>query len=315
MRSHERARGRKCQRFEILDHLGTGGTGAVFRAYDPQLERDVAVKLLGAARDFDRARFAHDKTLLLHDVNVDELMREARMMARLSHPNVLPVYEVIRVENGLVVVMEHVDGWDLRRWLGAPRPTDEILNTFLKAGRGLAAAHASGIVHRDFKPENVLVGRDGRVHITDFGLSRLAPRSNLSRRRLEPAEGTPRYMALELWRGEPATPRADVYAFCVALAEAFKTERGPSLDRALRVCQVPAPVRRMIAAGLSDDPAVRPDLEMILDAIDARWATIVRRSLIGGGLLAIVLGIAAAVATTPAPAAACDANAAQVRTP
>ena len=149
-------------RYRVTSRLGAGGMGVVYRAHDPDLDRPVAVKLLHAsAADDDKAR--------------ERMLREARSLAKLSHPNVITVYDV-GVEDGQVfVAMELVAGEDLRRWL-EPRGSAqwrETLDLFLAAGRGLEAAHAVGLVHRDFKPENVLVGTDGRVRVLDFGLARV----------------------------------------------------------------------------------------------------------------------------------------------
>ncbi len=164
-------------RFRVLDRLGSGGMGVVYSAYDPELDRKVAIKLLradvhrGVAKDDARAR----------------LQREAQAMARLSDPNVIVVHEVGTVGDRVFVAMEYIDGQTLGQWLGTPRGAGrepgsresgprrswrEVVDVFLKAGSGLAAAHRAGLVHRDFKPDNVLLGRDGRVRVVDFGLAR-----------------------------------------------------------------------------------------------------------------------------------------------
>jgi tetratricopeptide (TPR) repeat protein len=272
----------RIQRFEVMEPLGRGGMGSVFRARDPQLDRDVAIKLLAEPAAAPRAPGPHETLDLRTEgpATADDLVREARMMAQLSHPNVLPVYEVGVAEGAVYVVMELVDGTDLRGWLATPRPTAEVLDAFAQAGRGLLAAHARSIVHRDFKPDNVLVGADGRVRVADFGLSRQA-RPAGSMIRIDDGRGTPRYMAPELWRGEPATARSDVFAFCAALAEAL----GDDL-RAL-----PARTRALVAAGQAGDPAARPALAQLVAALGApsrrRWW------LAGGGA---VVAAAAAVA-------------------
>jgi eukaryotic-like serine/threonine-protein kinase len=273
----------RIQRFEVMEALGRGGMGSVFRARDPQLDRDVAIKLLADPGAAPRAPGPHETLDLRTEgpATADDLVREARMMAQLSHPNVLPVYEVGVADGAVYVVMELVDGTDLRGWLATPRPTAEVLDAFAQAGRGLLAAHARDIVHRDFKPDNVLVGVDGRVRVADFGLSRQAARAAGSMIRIDDGRGTPRYMAPELWRGEPATARSDVFAFCAALAEALG-----DAGRAL-----PARTRALIAAGQAGDPAARPALAPLIAAIGAPSR---RRWWVAGG--GAVVAAAAAVA-------------------
>ncbi|MFP2933629.1 serine/threonine-protein kinase, partial [Pyxidicoccus sp. 3LG] len=154
--------GARVGRYVLLRRVGEGGMGVVFAAYDPDLDREVALKLLkpGAVADAEaRGR----------------LVREAQSLARLSHPNVVIVHDVGVDGDTVFLAMELVRGRTLRHWLAeAPRPWREVLARFLQAGQGLAAAHAVGLVHRDFKPDNVLLGADGQVRVTDFGLARLA---------------------------------------------------------------------------------------------------------------------------------------------
>lgn len=224
----QRSAGTLIGRFVVLEHLGEGGMGEVLVADDPILSRKVAIKLVrGSSRDRDsRGR----------------LLREAQAMARLSDPNVVSVYEAGIVGDEIFIAMELIEGESLRSWLAAcERPWREILRVFLLAGRGLAAAHRTGFVHRDFKPDNVLVGRDGRILVTDFGLvsavdaptneggdrkrdpaaADLAPALLLSLTRTGDVVGTPRYMAPEQHRWEPASPRSDQFAYAVALHEAL----------------------------------------------------------------------------------------------
>ncbi len=301
---------KRVQRFEVIGHLGTGGMGSVYRARDPQLERDVALKLLARPTAGVPTGLSAQHTLDLRGdspASAEDLLREARMMARLSHPNVLPVYEVGLADDTVFVVMEHIDGHDLRTWLAQPRSTAEILGVFAQAGRGLAAAHARDIIHRDFKPANVLVGSDGRVRVADFGLSRLSAKPSAMRRVAE-IGGTPRYMAPELWRGEPATKRSDVFAFSVALAEAFGAEREGRLDETLEARGVAPPLRALIAAGVADDPKRRPELGALVAALDGRPP---RRSRVAlwlglGATAAIAAGVGAFALQSSAPACAAD---------
>jgi serine/threonine protein kinase/tetratricopeptide (TPR) repeat protein len=164
--THVLERGVYVARYRILDVVGTGGIGVVYAAFDEALGRNVALKLLRpnarnpAKLERRRAR----------------LIREAQALARLSHPNVVPIYEVGMFEDRVFLAMEYVEGSTMRRWLRrSERKWTEILDKYIQAGRGLAAAHAADIVHRDFKPDNVLVGDDGRVRVLDFGLATPVP--------------------------------------------------------------------------------------------------------------------------------------------
>jgi len=146
----------KIGRFVIVEKIGRGGMGVVYAAYDPQLDRRVAIKML------------HDG---LSETQGARLEREARAMAQLSHPNVVTVHETGMFEGRLYIAIEYVAGQTFGAWLRSqPRTQLAILDLMLQAGRGLVAAHAVGLVHRDFKPENVLVGHDGRARVSDFGL-------------------------------------------------------------------------------------------------------------------------------------------------
>src|SRR5262249_37805972 len=143
-------------RYVLLDELGAGATGSVHGAWDRALARRVAIKLLHKGRSFERFE------------------REAQTLAKLSHPNVVAVYDVGRSDDDASIAMELVAGVPLRRWLAdGPRPMGDVLRVLADAGRGLVAAHRAGIVHRDFKPDNVLVGTDGVARVADFGLARL----------------------------------------------------------------------------------------------------------------------------------------------
>jgi eukaryotic-like serine/threonine-protein kinase len=226
--------GSKVGRYDVLERVGAGGMGVVYRAYDPELHREVALKLLKSSRSSGQAEAKRRKRLL----------REARAMAQLSHPNVIPVYDVGEYGDGLYVAMEFVLGSNARQWLKAEKPPwRRTLGVFRAAGRGLAAAHTAGLVHRDFKPANVLVGDDGRVRVLDFGLARAVvdepdpePEVGPAFVRFEPEIdahwsetltadgtilGTPVYMAPEQYAGKPADARSDQYSYCIALFEAL----------------------------------------------------------------------------------------------
>ena len=250
-------------RYVIERWLGAGGMGVVYRAYDPELDRRVALKLWTP----ERSRVTSPEQ------RMDRQLREARAMARISHPNVLPIFEVGTFDGQGFLIMELVDGWTLRRWQALEgRSWRAIVGTYVQAGHGLAAAHRANIVHRDFKPENVLVRRDGRVYVTDFGLARQglqtarggdealdeaagATSVEAARDPSTGAAGTPAFMAPERWRGI-ATARGDQYAFCVALEEAVGTST------------VPARVRAALLRGRDPDPARRfPTMEALLEQL------------------------------------------------
>jgi cysteine-rich repeat protein len=210
--------GARVARFEILERLGVGASGVVYRARDPQLARHVALKLVRPDVGHAEAAAPWQRRFLL----------EAQAMARLSHPNVVVVYEAgVLPEGGeTYIAMELVEGESLARWL-APRSRglDEVIGVFRQVAQGLAAAHDAGLVHGDFKPDNVLVGVDGRPRITDFGLARpaAAPAGAVV--------GTPLFMAPEIFTGGPADARSDQFAFCVALYTALY-DRHPFADGA-----------------------------------------------------------------------------------
>jgi serine/threonine protein kinase/tetratricopeptide (TPR) repeat protein len=301
-------------RYIILETLGRGGMGSVLLAYDPDLDRRVAIKLLhpsfGAGRDESHAR----------------LLREAKAMARVAHPNVVAIYEVDEdpaIER-LYVVMEYVPGTNLRDWMSErPRSWHEVRDVFLAAGCGLAAVHDAGVVHRDFKPENVLVGSDGRVRVGDFGIAGVssheaevesdvvigAPPLDVGLTYRGAVIGTPRYMAPEQHLGRPVDARADQYAFCVALYEALhgKPPFSASTYRELfdavttgaatppNNTRVPARVAAIVARGLARDPAARwPSMTALLDALAANPAA--RRRIIAAiGVSVLVVGGVAAL--------------------
>ncbi len=292
-------RGMTLGRYLVLDCVGAGGMGVVYTAYDPELDRKVAVKLLREGAQ-GQAR----------------LLQEARAMARLSHPNVAAVYDVGTFEDRVFVAMELIPGQTLRAWLQAERSLPELLDVFLQAGRGLSAAHAAGIVHRDFKPDNVLVAPDGRTFVLDFGLARpsgvSAPLQELGVTAVAgpglteagTVLGTPSYMAPEQRAGKTADARSDQYAYCVALHEALYGAL-PG-QPAVRERQVPGLLRQALARGLSEDPAGRyPQLEQLLEQLAlARQGNARRRGLVIGAVAAgaLVLLALAGVRAKSGPA-------------
>ncbi|HUJ59549.1 MAG TPA: serine/threonine-protein kinase, partial [Kofleriaceae bacterium] len=268
-------------RYVIKRRLGAGGMGVVYQASDPELGRDVAIKMLRRGAPAARLR------------------REAQALARLDHRNVVAVHDVGEHDGQVFVAMALVDGETLRAWLRTPRTTAQILDVLARAGRGIAAAHAAGLVHRDLKPDNIFVARDGEVLVGDFGLARTSDDDDAE----TPAElgaaatnltmtgtvlGTPAYMAPEQAEGL-ATARSDQFSFCVTAWEALFGARpfaGATFDqlidsvRAERFAEPAAPRKlppRLVAAlrrGLRADPGARfPDLGPLLAALAPRRRT------------------------------------------
>ncbi|MCA9698518.1 MAG: serine/threonine protein kinase, partial [Myxococcales bacterium] len=156
-------RGDAVGRYVVLERVGAGGMGVVYAAWDPDLDRKVALKLLHGGHDPAKRAGKNQR-----------LLREAQAMARLSHPNVITVHDVGEFDGRVFVAMEFIEGQTLSTWQQGssdrPRSVDELLGAWVRAGRGLGAAHRQGLIHRDFKPDNVMVGDDGRVRVMDFGL-------------------------------------------------------------------------------------------------------------------------------------------------
>jgi tetratricopeptide (TPR) repeat protein/predicted Ser/Thr protein kinase len=299
-------RGTTVGRYVILDPLGKGGMGVVYRAFDPKLDRRVAIKLLHAGSASDAW-----------------LVREAHALARLSHPNVVAVYDVGTAGNRVFIAMELVDGDTLRAWLRERRTWREAVPVLIAAGYGLAAAHASGLVHRDFKPENVIVGRDGRTRVMDFGLARLegepatdddAPSSpHVAAHLTMPGTviGTPAYMAPEL-ESQPADARSDQFSYGVTLYEALHQER-PGKSPRQRV-RVPARLRRIAMRAIARDPAARfRSMDELLAALADEIGPRRRPVLFAvGALAASAAGIASYVALTHSPPEQCTGADAQL---
>jgi tetratricopeptide (TPR) repeat protein len=323
-------RGASIGRYIVLDELGEGGMGVVLAAYDPQLDRRVALKLLRAAPGG------------LDAVLRERVLFEARALARVVHPNIVAVHDAGFHDDELFLVLELVDGTTLRGWLSERRRASaEILEAFVQAARGLAAAHAAGVVHRDFKPDNVLRGRDGRVRVADFGLARVADAvaraadaahavpPSLHATRTGTLVGTPAYMAPEQHAGERVDARADQWAFCASLFEALHGVRpfgGDSLDelsssvRSGKVSpgsrDVPAWVQAVLLRGLAVDPAARfPSMDALIEALLDDPARRRGRALLGlGGVVLLAAGGVAGWAWTrgAAPGALCRAAGGEV---
>ncbi len=303
-------RGTAVGRYLIVERIGAGGMGIVYAAYDPELDRKIAIKLLRSAGDLQV-----------------RLLREARSVARLSHPNVIAVFDVGLYDDRVFLAMELLSGGTLRSWSReGKRSWKECLAQFIKAGRGLEAAHSAGVIHRDFKPDNVLVDANGRVCVTDFGLAR----SVLSEERTPPLPvapastdetltregalvGTPAYMAPEQIRGEPADARTDLFTFCVALYESLYGQRpfaGGSLRETLeemkagrirpppKGTKVPSRLARILFRGLSFEPGERfQSLDALLDELERFSSPSSRRWLVAAALVASAsIGLAGWVA-------------------
>ncbi|MBV8756757.1 MAG: protein kinase [Deltaproteobacteria bacterium] len=289
-------------RFLLEEKLGAGAMGVVWRAHDPKLGRDVALKLLRHA----------DESL------TERLVREARSMAQVSHPNVVTVFEVGEAAGQSFIAMELVVGKSLRQWQASEkRSVPEIVEHYLAAAAGLAAAHARGIIHRDFKPDNVLVGSDGRVRVTDFGLAaakpgesgKLAPHAiaDVNLTTSGSVLGTPAYMAPEQFVGGNVDPRTDQFNFCVALYEALYGERpfegrtfeelgdnvsGGKVKPPPAGTRVSGTLRALVLKGMSVAPGDRfPNMDALIVELGRDRAKPWRRTAVVSAVLAGVLAI------------------------
>ena len=277
---------RRLGRFSVLETLGRGGMGTVLEAYDDTLARTVALKLL----------HGH-----VSEVRQGRLLREAQALAQLSHPNVVQVYEVGMVEGRMFIAMELIEGETLREWQRTRRSWKEVIDIYLQAGRGLAAAHLQGLIHRDFKPENCMLSNDGRVCVLDFGLARgqqsvedstqptsrpeSLTHSSLVRRLTQSGRvlGTLCYLPLVQMTGLPADEKSDQFSFCVSMYEAlygmlpFRSESVSTLIDAQqygefqpvpRGSRVPRRLRRILLRGLATQPENRwPSMDALLVAL------------------------------------------------
>jgi tetratricopeptide (TPR) repeat protein len=294
-------------RYIVLGVLGAGGMGIVYAAFDPRLSRRVALKRVRVhGLDPVRARAQGER-----------LVREAHAMARLAHPNVTTVHDAGTDADELFIAMELVDGTTLSRWLAERRRRwREIVAVFISAGRGLDAAHAAGIVHRDFKPDNVLISHGGRVSVSDFGLARYGttteadPSSTCSPDAAATNEGhvgTPAYMAPEQRRSaRAADARSDQFSFCAALHEALFGTRPaglppPRVPIEPAVGRVPRGVRRLIERGLDADPSRRlPTMSALIAALERATRRPSLAALVAAAV-ASTLAIAAVMWLQPSP--------------
>ncbi len=320
-------RGDEIGHFTILDRLGAGGMGIVYAAYDVELNRKVAIKLLRVAPGQDQS------------IGRARLMREAQAMAKVDHANVVTVFEVGKHCGDVYIAMEFIDGDTFGGWRARTRAGwREVIDVLGLAARGLAAAHAQGLVHRDFKPDNVMVGRDGRVRVMDFGLVRSdaepgstshcepqtgsnidAPDTSLGDPGLTKVGsmvGTPAYMAPEQFTREPTDARTDQFSFCVTLWEALFGERPFEGDSILTLgmhvtegirkptpksSSVPSWLLRVCERGLSTDPAARYEsMRALLGAVESgrrrskrRWMALAATTLAVGASAVWVGGVVA----------------------
>ncbi len=282
-------------RFAIQRQLGEGGSGAVYEAIDPNLDRPVAIKLLSGRLG----------ETLSEDKQAQSLRAEARLLARLAHPNIVRVFEVDEHEGEVFLVMELIEGTDLQTWLGQrgmSRSAATTMNLLRDAALGLQAAHRLGVVHGDLKPSNILIDAGGTARLADFGLaSPIDPQSGRSRRPTR--AGTPAYMAPELFAGEPASVVSDVFAFCVTVVEVLGGDMDPTraaeLGPITRLSEltrrdIPARLRNALRRGLQPDHRRRlSSMDLIVAALEPRkspWRLVAGATAILslGGVLGVV---------------------------
>jgi eukaryotic-like serine/threonine-protein kinase len=282
-------------RYVVVERVGAGAMGVVLRAYDPKLRREVALKIVRPRASIDGEEAQA------------RLLREAQALARLNHPNVVAVYDAESSDDGVCIAMEYVEGRTLRQWLREQqRSLADVLPMIIAVARGLAAAHAAGLVHRDVKPDNCLVGADGRLRVTDFGLARategVTPSLSDSLHGLGDDEdepltqigtvlGTPAYMAPEQHAGSTADELTDQYALGVLMWEAFHGERpfrGPKMEALAEAkhrgppdrpsSRVPGWLHAVIVRAMAVEPGARwPSVVDLADALESGQAKVRRR--------------------------------------
>jgi len=310
----------KIGRYTILDRLGEGGMGVVYTAYDDKLDRKIAVKVMRSESEREDS------------VGKARLLREAQAMARLAHPNIVTVHEVGEVDRQVFVAMEYIRGQSLDRWLTDSHAWREVLDVFMQAGRGLEAAHRAGLVHRDFKPQNVLVGREGAIKVLDFGLARsigagevdpseaLVPTGTAAIKLLDAhltrtgaLMGTPAYMAPEQHHGLQADARSDQFAFAVALFEGLYGQHpfdcttlatllidvvSGKVHEPANTNKVPTWLRRAVQRGMAVEPERRYASMTDMLAELGRDPAVKRRRLFASTALAGLVGAASFGAAT-----------------
>lgn len=325
-------KGQSLERYVILERLGSGGMGEVYAAWDPALDRKVAVKIL-------RPEFLQDDPELTEQLKT-RMIREAQALARLSHPNVVTIHDVGVSGQHIFLAMEFAEGKTLNAWLTAkPRSWRQILEVFLAAGEGLAAAHDEGITHRDFKPDNVIVGADGRVRVMDFGLAHAhhepkqktpvplgdgeSSSSAIKRAITQPGTmlGTPAYMSPEALHGKATDPRSDQFSFCVALYEALSSVRpyagttpaailaeieAGRLQAPPRDSPVPRRVYQLLSRGLARDPSERfQTLRALLLQLGRRRSMVRRQAIAALAVATAALAATVVIAVTHRERARC----------
>lgn len=312
-------------RFIIEGEIASGGMGVIYRAHDPTLKRSVALKLLkvGAVQGPDR------------------LLREAHALAQLEHPNIVTVFEAGLLDGEVFIAMELIDGVSLDTWLARSRTWRAIANVLEAAGRGLAAAHAAGLVHRDVKPSNIMIASDGRVKVVDFGLARAIEASSSTSfpsvtgtnggdrlTRTGALVGTPAYSAPEQLAGGEVDPASDTFSYCVTFVEALFGSR-PFLGvttGALLECmlagsptvpakpRIPSRLRAVLRRGLAFDPSERASLGEVLDVLAREpGRQRVRTRLIGATTIAGVAALVTVAVQRPADSA-CTTSRAEIET-
>jgi tRNA A-37 threonylcarbamoyl transferase component Bud32/tetratricopeptide (TPR) repeat protein len=318
-------RGATVGRYLVLERLGAGAMGIVYAAYDPELDRKIALKLLRPAQN--AAGDQHRREV--------RMVREAKAIAKVSHPNVVAIFDVGVHDGQVFMAMEHLSGGTLSDWMARDKKRSwrEIVDLFIEIGRGLAGAHAEGLIHRDFKPDNVLLDKNGHPKVVDFGLVRLSatdlndsgavrnvaeevpsaasvvqlPPEMLAGRltRTGALMGTPAYMAPEQFMGKKVDERTDQFAFCVALYEALYGERPFPGETVLvladavvngrakeprRDSPVPGWVRRAVLRGIDIKPDRRfPQLDDLLTALSNNPAKRTRSWMITATALAVTV--------------------------